>query len=129
MDSDSYDSSDEMQNNLIVIQNLPKYIINLYESNLNKNTLLNVQEDLLTLIEDYDIHRQINDYRDELIEIYNEVVKDYLKYECPLGILDQDRNFLINNFVEWAYENTNRGLELDYIEKIYYSVNINLSIE
>lgn len=127
MDSDSYDSSDEMQNNLIVINNLPKYIINLYES--NKNTLLNVAEDLVTLIEDYDIHRQINDYRDELIEIYNEVVKDYLQYECPLGILDQDRNFLINNFVEWAYENTNRGLELDYIEKIYYSVNINLSIE
>lgn len=129
MDSDSYDSSDEMQNNLIVIKNLPKYIINLYESNLNKNTLLNVAEDLVTLIEDYDIHRQINDYRDELIEIYNEVVKDYLKYECPLGILDQDRNFLINNFVEWAYENTDRGLELDYIEKIYYSVNIIYSLE
>ena len=129
MDSDSYDSSDEIENNLMVIKNLPKYIIQLYELNLNKNTLLNVAEDLVTLIEDYDIHRQINDYHNELIEIYNEVVKDYLKYECPLGILDQDRNFLSTNFVEWAYENTDRGLELDYIEKIYNSVNINLSIE
>jgi hypothetical protein len=129
MDSDSYDSSDENENNLIVIKNLPKYIIELYESNLNKNTLINVAENLVTLIEDYDIYRQINDYRDELIEIYNEVVKDYLKYECPLNILDQDRNFLITNFVEWAYENTDRGLELDYIEKIYNCVNINISFE
>ena len=129
MESDSYDSSDENENNLIVIKNLPKYIIELYELNLNKNTLLNVAENLVTLIEDYDIHRQINDYRDELIEIYNEVIKDYLKYECPLNILDQDRNFLITNFVEWAYENTDRGLELDYIEKIYNCVNINISFE
>ena len=124
MDSDSYDSSDE-KNNEIIIKNLPKYIIDLYELNLNKNTLLNVQEDLITLIEDYDIHRQINDYYSELTEIYDNVVKEYLKYECPLEILDKDRNFLVTNFIEWAYNNTDRGLELEYIEQIYNSININ----
>jgi hypothetical protein len=129
MESDSYDSSDEIENNLIVVKNLPKYIINLYESNLNKNTLANVQEDLITLIEDYDIHRQINEYYDELTEIYDDVVKDYLKYECPLEILDKDRNFLVTDFIEWAYTNTDRGLELEYIEKIYNSININYSLE
>ena len=128
MDSDSYDSSDERENS-ILIENLPKYIIKFYEEHLNKNNLLNIQQDLILLIENYDIHRQINEYNDELTEIYDNVVKEYLHYECPLEILDQDRNYLGTKFVEWAYYNTEKGLELDYIENIYYSININYSLE
>jgi hypothetical protein len=120
---DSYDENDENDTEEI-IENVSKYIIDLYEKHEKLRTLETVKTELICQIEEYDIHRKINDYHEELYQIYCSTIKEYMELECPLEILNLGltRDSLQEKFIQWAYENTETGLELDYIERIYYSL-------
>jgi hypothetical protein len=123
MDED-YDSHDdnENENEEILIKNIPYHIINLYETNIN--TIENVCNELKSLIEEYDIYRKISDYHEELYQIYENVVLEYMDIECPVEILDANNYNLLQKFIEWAYKNTERGNQLDYLERIAESAKI-----
>jgi hypothetical protein len=124
---DSYDENDENDQEE-KIENLSKYIVNLYEANVKTNTLEGIRNEIIYYIDEYDIHRKISEYHEELYQIYSATIKEYMEYECPGEILNTGLNMAINisslheKFIQWAYENTEIGLELDYIERIYYSL-------
>jgi hypothetical protein len=118
-----YDTSDD--DNYVeekIIENISEYIINLYEQNKKTDTIENVCSELISLIEQYDIYRQISEYNEELYEIYENIIKEYMYIECPVEILDANNYNLPQKFIQWAYENTQKGLKLDYIERIYHSL-------
>ena len=119
-----YNSSDDDDNYVEekIIENISDYIINLYEKNKKTDTIENVCSELISLIEQYDIYRQISEYNEELYEIYENVIKEYMYIECPLEILDANNYNLPQKFIQWAYDNTKKGLKLDYIERIYHSL-------
>ena len=119
---DNYDSNDDNEFEEVIIKNIPSYIINLYETNIDKNTIENVYNELKSLIEEFDVYRKISDYEEELYQIYENVITEYMNNESPLEILDANYYNLPQKFIEWAYINTEKGIQLDYIEKIYHSL-------
>jgi len=117
-----YSSDDNNYDEENVIHNISDYIIKLYEKNKKTDTIENVYSELISLIEEYDIYREISEYNSELYEIYENSIKEYMYIECPVEILDANNYNLPQKFIQWAYENTQKGLKLDYIERIYHSL-------
>jgi hypothetical protein len=111
------DNDNNDDNLLLNIENIPKYIINLYESNKNKINI--IKNYLINIIEEYDIDRQITEYKEKLNNIYIDVFEPFFEYDCPLEIFDINRNNLSFNFIEWLYDNSEFGNDLTYIENIY----------
>ena len=117
-----YSSDDNNYDEENVIHNISDCIIKLYEKNKKTDTIENVYSELISLIEEYDIYREISEYNAELYEIYENSIKEYMYIECPIEILDANNYNLPQKFIQWAYENTQKGLKLDYIERIYHSL-------
>lgn len=117
-----YDNDDDCENE--DIKDVAQYIISNYE--LNKNNIDKIRSHLINIIKNYNIERRVDDYREQLMDIYLTTVHDFLEYDCPLDIFDNNRYCLSNNFINWAYNNTEYGIELEYINKIYNKlININ----
>ena len=113
-----YDDDENITSQFNNDQDIESYII---EVNKNKKTD-HVKQELIDIIEDYDIERKISDYKELLYNIYIDVIETFVKEEVPFDILNKDNRLLHCNFIDWAYEVSKRGIELENIKKIYDSL-------
>lgn len=116
---DYYSSDDEFDSNEISIENIPREIDRIYKLACSKGLLDEVKNQLLSLLNIYKIDIKFVDFQNKMMTIYDDVIENYLYYKCPQGILDANSYNLKQKFVEWALTNTKRGIELDYLDKIY----------
>jgi hypothetical protein len=121
MDSDDYTSDDD-KGEEILIDNIPKEVISIYENAINKNTIGSVRDTIIYLLHQYDILRKVSDFENEMAEIYEDTVKHYMYWQAPLEVFDTNNYNLQQKFVQWAYSSTERGIELEYLEQIYFSL-------
>jgi len=122
MDSDYYSSDDETYET-INIDKIPDEVIRIYEDALNKNTVVSVRDNILYLLNQYDVHRKMTDFENEMMEIYENVVGNYIYWEAPLEVFDANKYDLPQQFIQWAYTSTDRGIQLEYLEKIFYTLS------
>lgn len=118
MDSDYYTSDDEKQDE-INIDEIPKEVIRIYENACKKNILDAVSGKIIYLLEEYDISRRVLDFEEEVFGIYHDVVENYMYWEAPGEILNGNNYDLSHKFLQWIYSNTDKGIELEYLEQIY----------
>jgi hypothetical protein len=119
MNNDSdYDEDAEQEKNIIYNE---LDIIKYYESNLNN--LQGIKSEILNMIEIFNVELKIIDFRDKIYNIYLDVVKSHLDINCPLDILNTDDRYLSAKFVNFVFFNTEYGINLDYIERIYNTFN------
>lgn len=118
MDSEYY-SSDEDDEMEIPIDLIPREVERLYESACNRGTLDVMKNQILSLLNIYKIDIKITDYQNELMDIYEDVIQNYLDYQCPEKVLDANSHDLKQKFIQWALTNTEKGIELDYLDSIY----------
>jgi hypothetical protein len=97
-----------------------EFIIDLYE----KNDLKNIKIKLQKYIEEYDIELHIDEFKSILYTMYNDVIEEFIKIDCPLEFLNKDSYNLNTRFIDWVYENTKLGKQLEYIKNIYDSTFI-----
>ena len=116
---ESYDNenlSDEENYEIITAE----LIIDFYE----KNNLKNIRIKLQKYIEEYDINMRIDEFKNKLYTMYNDVIEEFIKIDCPLEFLNKDSYNLNIRFIDWVYENTKLGKQLEYIKNIYDSTFI-----
>ena len=123
MDSDHYTSEDEHYDRDILIKDIPNEVIRLYENGIKNNKLNLLQSEIVSLLNLYDINRKISDFENQMICIYENIIANYLYRESPGEILDANSYNLPQKFLEWVYSNTDKGIQLEYLEKIYISLN------
>jgi hypothetical protein len=116
MDSD-YENDFENETNESITAS---YIINIYED--NKDNIKNVKNELLYLINSFNIEKNISYYRDELYDIYYDVIKKHIDENGTLNILENKYN-LCGKFIDWVYMNTLKGKEFAYLEEICININ------
>ena len=115
MEEYDYENTSDEETNEIITAEL---IINLYE----KNDLKNIKIKLQKYIEEYDIDMHIDEFKNKLYIMYEEVIEEFIKIDCPLEFLNKNSHNLHIRFIDWVYENTKLGKQLEYIKNIYDSI-------
>ncbi len=118
MDSDYYSSDDEVEQE-ILIRDIPKEVQRLYENADTEEKLNNIKYHLINLMDLYDLSLKTVNFENEMFEIYENVIKEYIYWQAPCEILDANDYDLPQKFLQWAYENTEKGIELEYLNSIY----------
>jgi hypothetical protein len=118
MDSDYY-SSDEDCEQQILVENIPKEVTRLYEKADTEEKLNNIKHHLIDLLDAYKLSLRIVEFEDEMYGIYENVIREYIYWQAPGEILDGNDYNLPQKFLEWAYKNTEKGSELEYLDSIY----------
>jgi hypothetical protein len=119
MDSDNYYSSDEEVENVILIKDIPKEVLRIYEKADSEEKLKSVSNHLIDLMNTYNLSIKTIDFEDEIYNMYEDVIKEYIYWQAPEKILDANSYNLPQKFLEWAYNNTDKGIELSYLNDIY----------
>jgi hypothetical protein len=122
MDSDYYSSDDETYEE-ISHDKIPGEVTRIYEDALKKNTVVSVRQNIIYLLNQYDVHRKMTDFENEMMEIYENVIGHYIHWEAPLEVFDANKYDLPQKFIQWAYSSTDRGIELEYLENIFYTLS------
>lgn len=117
MDSDYYSSDDDEQE--ILVKNIPKEVFRLYENADTEDKLLHVKYYIIDLLDSYNLSLKTVEFEDGMLEMYENVIKEYMYWQSPVEILDGNDYDLPQKFLEWAYKNTDQGIELDYMNSIY----------
>jgi len=118
MDSDYYSSDEEIER-VIVIKDIPKEVTRLYENANTKEKLNNIKYHLIDLMDAYKLSLKTVEFEDEIYDMYENVIKEYIYWQAPGEILDGNSYNLPQKFLEWAYNNTEKGIELNYLNDIY----------
>ena len=118
MDSDYYSSDDEVEQEILG-RDIPKEVERLYENADTEEKLNNIKYHLINLMDLYDLSLKTVDFENEMFEIYENVIKEYIYWQAPCEILDANDYDLPQKFLQWAYENTEKGIELEYLNSIY----------
>jgi hypothetical protein len=118
MDSDYYSSDEEIER-VIVIKDIPKEVTRLYENANTKEKLINIKYHLIDLMDAYKLSLKTVEFEDEIYDMYENVIKEYIYWQAPGEILDGNSYNLPQKFLEWAYNNTEKGIELNYLNDIY----------
>ncbi len=121
MDSDYYTSDDDGEQE-IQIKNIPAEVSRLYENADTPDKLNNIKYHLIDLMDAYSLSIKTVNFENEMFDMYENVIKEYIYWEAPGEILDANSYNLPQKFVQWAYENTEKGIELDYLNSIYTEV-------
>jgi hypothetical protein len=121
MDLDNYSSDDDTYEE-ISDNKIPEEVIRKYKDALKKNTLSNVRQNIIYLLNQYDIERKLTNFENEMFEIYENVIEHYIYYQSPLEVFDANKYNLGQQFIQWAYSSTDRGIELKYLENIYFTL-------
>jgi len=85
------------------------------------NDALTVDEmDLVHMaVINFEVDDKISEYNAELYDLYKSVVEEFVQIECPTHIFDTGlHNSLMTNFIDYAYYNSDKGQELEFIKKI-----------
>ena len=61
-------------------------------------------------------------FQDELMCIYKDVIDGYLYTQAPGEVFNANSYNLMQEFIIWALENTDKGIELQYLDRIYMSI-------
>ena len=107
-----YDNDDN-QEELIT----PDLIINLYEK--NKDDITHIKYTLRNYIEYYDIQYKIDEFKKIIYEMYIDIIEEFIEIDCPLEFFNKNDRLLHIKFIDWVYDNTDKGIELEYISNIY----------
>ncbi len=118
MDSDYY-SSDEDVEHEIQIKDIPAEVERLYENADTEEKLKGIRNYLIDLMNVYNLSLKTVEFEDEMYEMYENVIKEYIYWQAPGEILNANSYNLPQKFTEWAYKNTKKGAELDYLNSIY----------
>jgi hypothetical protein len=118
MDSDYY-SSDEEDDNVILVKDIPKEVLRIYEKADTEEKLKNVRNHLIDLMNVYNLSIKTIDFEEEIYYMYEDIIKEYIYWQAPGEILDGNFYNLPQKFLEWAYNNTDKGIELSYLNDIY----------
>jgi hypothetical protein len=70
----------------------------------------------------YDINMHMIKFEEQINHMYDMTIDEYLYRDCPEKILNKNRNGLRQRYIQWMYENTQKGNELDYLYKMYNSL-------
>jgi hypothetical protein len=118
MDSDYYSSDDETYEEISYYK-IPGEVTRIYEDALKRNTVVSVRQNIIYLLNQYDVHRKMTDFENEMMEIYENVIGHYIHWQAPLEVFDANKYDLPQQFIQWAYSSTDRGIQLEYLEKIF----------
>jgi len=118
MDSDNYSSDEEVEQE-ILIKDIPKEVSKIYDKADTEEKLKNVKNHLIYLMNEYNLSLKTIDFQDEIFDMYENVIKEYIYWQAPGEILDGNSYNLPQKFLEWAYNNTEKGIELSYLNDIY----------
>jgi len=121
MDSDNY-CSDEENDPKILIKDIPKEVARLYEKANTEEKLNNIKFHLIDLMDGYSLSLKTVDFEEEIYNMYENVIKEYIHWQAPGEILDANSYNLSQKFLEWAYSNTEKGIELNYLNDIYFEL-------
>ena len=123
MNSDFYISDDDVyEDDEIAIDDIPAEVERIYENACNRGTLHDVKIHLTSLLNIYDINRKMIKFQDELMCIYKDVIDGYLYTQAPGEVFNANSYNLMQEFIIWALENTDKGIELQYLDRIYMSI-------
>lgn len=118
MDSDDYTSDDDNEQEYLV-REIPKEVTRLYEKADTIEKLNNIKYHLINLMDAYNLSLKTSEFEDEIFDMYENVIKEYIYWEAPGEILNGNSYNLPQKFLEWAYANTEKGIELEYLNSIY----------
>ncbi len=118
MNSD-YCSSDEENESEILAKDIPKEVLRIYDKANTEEKLKNVKTHLINLMDEYNLSLKIVDFEDEIFDMYEDVIKEYIYCQAPGEIFDKNSYNLPQKFLEWVYNNTEKGVELNYLNDIY----------
>lgn len=70
-------------------------------------------------VDNYNIEQKIDEYKEQIYEIYKFGFEDFMKNESPTHIFDTGlHNNIMVNFIECVYKNSSKGKELEYVLSI-----------
>ena len=121
MDSDNYYSDEEVEQK-ILIKDIPKEVERLYEKADTEEKLNSIKYHLIDLLDEYNLSLKTVDFEEEIYNMYENVIKEYIYYQAPGEILNGNSYNLSQKFLEWAYTNTEKGIELNYLNDIYFEL-------
>lgn len=111
--NDTYDDEEELE----PLQIKTESDILKYYTDANSNEELQLVYDA---IEDFNIEKKILEYNDVIYQLYKDVVEPWISKECPTHIFDTGlHNSQMTRFMQYVYNNTYKGKELNIVQNIY----------
>lgn len=70
-------------------------------------------------VDNYNIEQKINDYKEQIYQIYKNAFEEFMNNEAPTHIFDTGlHNNMMVNFIDCVYKNSKKGKELEYVLSI-----------